>query len=428
MTSQQGDRKAIWGWAIYDFANSAYTTLIVTFIYSVYFTQEIAPDGITGTALWSRGITITAIVVALLSPMLGALADRGGLRRPLLLACTGITVVGVAALFAPGPGDVALALTVFVVSNIAYELCGVFYNSYLPEIAPPERIGRISGYGWALGYLGGLLAMAVALVVFILPDTPPFGLDAGTGEHVRATTLLVAVWFGVLSLPMFIWVREPKRTAPRPPFGQIVTDAFAQLGRTFGEIRRYRQIFRLLVARMVYNDGLVTIFAFGPIFAAETFGFTLTEVMYWGLALNVTAGIGAFAMGFLDDRLGGKRTLFVTLAGLILGALWAVTADSKTSLYLAGLWVGIFVGPNQAASRSLLGRFVPRAKETEFYGFFAFSGKAIAFMGPFLLGLVTEMTGSQRAGMSTILAFFLIGGLLLATVNEAEGRAGALEG
>ncbi|MEQ9569042.1 MAG: MFS transporter, partial [Longimicrobiales bacterium] len=385
-------------------------------------------DGITGTALWSRGITITAIVVALLSPMLGALADRGGLRRPFLLASTGITVVGVAALFGPGPGDAAVALAIFVVSNIAYELCGVFYNSYLPEIAPPDKIGRISGYGWALGYFGGLLAMGVALVVFILPETPPFGLDAETGQHVRATVLLVAVWFAVLSVPMFAWVREPKRVEPRPPLGRIVTDAFAQLGRTFGEIRRYRQIFRLLVARMVYNDGLVTIFAFGPIFAAETFGFTLTEVMYWGLALNVTAGLGAFAMGFLDDRLGGKRTLFVTLAGLTIGALWAVTADTKTSLYLAGLWVGIFVGPNQAASRSLLGRFVPRSKETEFYGFFAFSGKAIAFMGPFLLGVVTEATGSQRWGMATILGFFLIGGLLLAAVNEAEGRATALEG
>lgn len=425
MTSQRDARKAVQGWALYDFANSAYTTLIVTFIYSVYFTQQIAPDGITGTALWSRGVTVTAVLVALLSPVLGALADRGGLRRPLLLASTAITVVGVAALFLPGPGDVALALGIFIVSNVAYELCGVFYNSYLPEIAPPEKIGRVSGYGWALGYLGGLLAMAVALVVFVLPDPPHFGLDASTGEHIRATTLLVAGWFGVLSIPMFLWVKEPRPVADRPAVGALVRGAFAQLGATFGELRRYRQIVRLLAARMVYNDGLVTIFAFGPIFAAETFGFTLTEVMYWGLALNVTAGLGAFAMGFLDDRLGGRRTLFVTLVGLFVGALWAVTADSKTSLYLAGLWVGIFVGPNQAASRSLLGRFVPREKETEFFGFFAFSGKAIAFMGPLLLGIVTEATGSQRWGMATILAFFVIGGLLLATVDEAEGRATA---
>ncbi|MEK9501912.1 MFS transporter [Gaopeijia maritima] len=425
MTSQRDARKAVQGWALYDFANSAYTTLIVTFIYSVYFTQQIAPDGITGTALWSRGVTVTAVLVALLSPVLGALADRGGLRRPLLLASTAITVVGVAALFLPGPGEVALALGIFIVSNVAYELCGVFYNSYLPEIAPPDKIGRVSGYGWALGYLGGLLAMAVALVVFVLPDPPHFGLDASTGEHIRATTLLVAGWFGVLSIPMFLWVKEPRPVAARPAVGALVRGAFAQLGATFGELRRYRQIVRLLAARMVYNDGLVTIFAFGPIFAAETFGFTLTEVMYWGLALNVTAGLGAFAMGFLDDRLGGRRTLFVTLVGLFVGALWAVTADSKTSLYLAGLWVGIFVGPNQAASRSLLGRFVPREKETEFFGFFAFSGKAIAFMGPLLLGIVTEVTGSQRWGMATILAFFVIGGLLLATVDEAEGRATA---
>lgn len=425
MTSQRDARKAIQGWAIYDFANSAYTTLIVTFIYGVYFTQQIAPDEVIGTALWSRGVTLSAILVALLSPMLGALADRGGLRRPLLIGATAVTVMGAAALYLPEPGDVALALTIFIISNVAYELCGVFYNSYLPEIAPPDRIGRISGYGWALGYLGGLLAMGLALVVLVLPDPPRFGLDAASGEHIRATALLVAVWFGVLSLPMFLWVKEPRRAAARPPFRTLVSGAFAQLGSTLGELRRYRQIVRLLAARMVYNDGLVTIFAFGPIFAAGTFGFTLTEVMYWGLALNVTAGLGAFAMGFLDDRLGGRRTLFVTLAGLVIGGLWAVTADSKTSLYLAGLWVGIFVGPNQAASRSLLGRFVPREKETEFFGFFAFSGKAIAFMGPLLLGIVTQLTGSQRWGMATILIFFVVGALLLVTVDEAEGQAAA---
>lgn len=422
MTSRPYDKRAVWGWALYDFANSAYTTLIVTFIYAVYFTQQIAPDGITGTALWSRGVTITAIVVALASPALGALADRGGMRRGLLLSTTVVTVMGVCLMAIPGPGDVYLALTLFVLSNITYELCGVFYNSYLPEIAPPSHIGRISGYGWALGYLGGLLAMAVALFVFIQPEVAPFGLDKSTGEHVRATTVLVGVWFAVLSLPMFLWVKEPRRVQ-RPPTGTLVADAFRQLGNTFREIRRFADIFKLLVARMVYNDGLVTIFAFGPIFAAEVHDFTLTEVMYWGLALNLTAGLGAFAMGFMDDRLGGKKTLYVTLVGLIVGGIWAVMAPTKGSLFLAGLWVGIFVGPNQAASRSLLGRFVPRAKETEFYGFFAFSGKAIAFMGPFLLGLVAELTGSMRMGMSTILLFFIVGGLLLIPVDEKRGIA-----
>ncbi len=431
----------MWGWAIYDFANSAYTTLIVTFIYGVYFTQQIVldpatgePDAILGTALWSRGVTVTAIVVALLSPVLGAIADRGGNRRGFLLTTTLVTVVTVSLLFFAGPGEVALALALFIVSNVAYELCGVFYNSYLPDLAPPDRIGRISGYGWALGYLGGLIAMAIALFVFIQPEVAPFGLDKEAGEHVRATTVLVGVWFAILSIPMFLWVREdgaggvssrpaaaPARSQPRAPVGRVVSEAFAQLRTTFSEIQRFREIVQLLVARLLYNDGLVTIFAFGPIYAAETFDFTLTEVMYWGLALNVTAGIGSFAMGFLDDRIGGKRTIMVTIVGLIGATIWAVTASSKLSLYLAGIAAGIFVGPNQAASRSLLGRFVPEEKETEFYGFFAFSGKAMAFAGPLLLGIITQATGSQRWGVATILGFFLLGGLLLLPLDEAAG-------
>ena len=263
--------------------------------------------------------------------------------------------------------------------------------------------------------------MAVALFVFIQAEQPPFGLDPSTGENVRATTVLVGVWFAVLSVPMFLWVKEPERPTP-PPLGQVVGDAVKQIQATFHEIRnRYADIFRLLIARMIYNDGLVTIFALGPIFVQEVFDFTLQEVLAWGIFVNVTAGLGAFAMGFLDDKLGGKKTLFVTLAGLLVGGIWAVTATSKESIYVAGLWIGIFVGPNQAASRSLLGRFVPEAKETEFYGFFAFSGKAIAFLGPFLYGEITRLTGNPRYGMGTILIFLILGGLVLTTVNEARG-------
>jgi UMF1 family MFS transporter len=414
---------------LYDFANSAYTTLIVTFIYGIYFKNEIAGDALIGQSLWTRGITITGIIVAVTSPVLGAIADRGGLRRGLLMMSTGATVILTSLLFFPGPGEVALALTVFVASNVFYEWCGVFYNSYLPDIAPPSRIGRISGYGWALGYLGGLIAMAVALFGLIRPEVPPFGLDPETGANVRATTVLVAVWFAVLSVPMVLWVREPDHgTVERPPLWRIVQEAGGRIRATFHRIRTgYTDIFRLLAARMIYNDGLVTIFALGPIFVQQVFDFTLEEVLAWGLFVNVTAGLGAFAMGFLDDRLGGRRTLFVTLLGLIVGGVWAVTADSKTSIYIAGLWIGIFVGPNQAASRSLLGRFVPESKETEFYGFFAFSGKAIAFMGPFLYGEISRITGNSRIGMASIIAFFIVGGLILASVDEERGTRRALE-
>lgn len=421
MATRPYDKRAVWGWSLYDFANSAYTTLIVTFIYGIYFKNEIASDSISGTALWTRGITITAIVVALASPVVGALADRGGMRRRFLLISTAMTVVLVSLLYFAGPGEVVLALTLFVGSNIAYEMSGVFYNSYLPDISPPEKIGRISGYGWALGYLGGLLAMGVALFGFVRPEVPLFGLDPETGANVRATTVLVGVWFAVLSIPMFLWVKEPARPAA-PPFGTLVKEALQQLNSTFHDIRKkYSDIFRLLVARMIYNDGLVTIFALGPIFVQEVFGMTLEEVLIWGLFVNVTAGIGAFAMGFLDDKVGGKKTLFVTLVGLLIGGVWAVTASTTSSIYMAGLWIGIFVGPNQAASRSLLGRFVPESKETEFYGFFAFSGKAIAFMGPLFYGEITRITGNPRVGMASILVFFVIGGLVLFSVNEARG-------
>jgi UMF1 family MFS transporter len=269
--------------------------------------------------------------------------------------------------------------------------------------------------------------MGIALVGFVLPDSPWFGISAGEEalfQNVRAITVLVAVWFAVFAIPMFRWVPEPERP-DTPPAGELLRGTVDQLANTLKDIRRYGQIARLLIARMFYNDGLVTIFALGPLYAAEVFGFTLTEVMYWGLALNVTAGIGSFLMGFLDDRIGGRKTILISLVGLALATAWATLApaESKTSMFLAGLVVGLFVGPNQAASRSLLGRFVPPAKETEFYGFFAFSGKAIAFMGPLFYGFMTTVFGSQRYGVGVVIVFFLIGGVILATVDEQAGVA-----
>ncbi len=416
------DRRSIFGWTTYDFANSAYTTLIVTFIYSYFFAREIAEDGTQGTVLWSRAVTITALVVAVLSPVMGALADRSGYRRRFMVLTTIVCVLGAALLYFPMPGQVALALTIFVIGDIAYEMTQTFYNSYLPDIAPPAKIGRISGYGWALGYLGGLLAMAVALFGLIQPEQPWFGLSRDGFQNVRATGPLVALWFALFSVPFFLWVKD-RRPVSGVPVRGVLNDSVRQLGETFREVRRYRQIFRLLVARLFYNDGLTTIFAFGSIYAGVTFGFSLTEVTYFGLALNVMAGLGAFFMGFLDDRIGGKRTILLTIIGLTIGCFAAVIAQTKLHLWLAGLFIGIFVGPNQAASRSLLGRFVPHEKEVEFYGFFAFSGKAIAFMGPLLLGIFTDAFETQRAGIATILLFFVVGGLLLLAVDEREGVA-----
>lgn len=415
------NRRAIFSWCMFDFANSPFTTLIVTFIYSTYFTKAIAENEIIGTALWSRGVTISAIMVALISPLMGALADKGGFRKLFLFITTLITIIASAILFKFKPGQTIEALFWFIIANFAFEMGMVFYNAFLPDIAPPGKIGRISGYGWSLGYVGGLLAMIVALIGFVNPEIPWFGFSTENGENIRATNLLVAAWFFIFSIPIFLWVKENKSGISKPG-EKIIASSIKQLVSTFHEIKRYRQIIRLLLARLFYNDGLITIFAFGGIYAAGTFNFSFSEIMIFGIVLNVAAGAGAFIMGFLDDKLGGKKTIQISLYGLIIATVIAVISPNKIFFWIAGIIIGIFSGPNQAASRSLMGRFVPADKENEFFGFFAFSGKATAFMGPFLLGSLTELFNSQRIGVSAVLFFFIVGSLFLIMVDEKEGK------
>jgi UMF1 family MFS transporter len=317
-----------------------------------------------------------------------------------------------------------VALTLFVIADISFESGNVFYNAFLPTIASPERIGRVSGYGWGLGYVGGLVCMFVALVGFVRPEVPWFGLSTEEGFNVRATNFLVAVWFLVFSIPLFLFVPERRlagvRLDPRA--------ALRELAQTARAIGRYREMVKFLIARLVFNDGLVTVFAFGGIYAAGTFGMSLSEVILFGVALNVTAGLGAVVFGFVDDKVGGKKTILVSLVALSLAALMAVWAPTRFWFWIAGLLIGIFVGPNQSASRSLMGRFVPEQHQAEFFGFFAFSGKATSFLGPLLLGAAAQAFNSQRAGVATVIAFFVVGGFLLATVDERRGIAAAREG
>jgi UMF1 family MFS transporter len=411
--------RTVWSWALYDFADSPFTTLVVTFVYATYFTQAIAADPISGTALWSRAVTITALIVAFASPILGALADRGGYRKLFVLLSVIVCAAATAGLYTALPGEVLLALALFVVANVAFELGTVFYNAFLPDVAPPGRIGTVSGVGWGLGYFGGLAALVLALVGFVQPDEPWFGFTKTAGENVRATNLLVAVWFLVFSLPLFLWVREDRSQVS--PAGQVVRETLVQLKHTFARLREHEQTWKFLLARLVYNDGLVTIFAFGGIYAAETFGFSLEEVLLFGIVINITAGAGAIAMGFLDDKIGGKRTIVISLVGLIAATALAIAAPTKAWFWVAGIAMGIFVGPNQAASRSLMGRFVPPDLENEFFGFFAFSGKLTAFIGPLLLGIFTQLANSQRVGVSVVVGLFIVGLVLLAFVDEHAG-------
>jgi len=416
--------RVIWSWALYDWANSAFTTLVVTFIYSTYFTKAMAPDELTGTAWWSRAVAVSAILTALLSPILGAAADRAGARKRFLAVTTALCVLATAALaFVPPslPNAAMVALVLYVVGDWAFETGYTFYNAFLPVIASQEKIGRVSGYGWGLGYVGGLVCMGIALVGFVQPEVPWFGLTTDEGFNVRATNLLVAGWFLVFSLPLFFVVPE-RRTGP---MRFNVAGTFRETGTTIREIGRYKEVVKFLVARLIFNDGLVTVFAFGGIYAAGTFGMTLSEVIVFGVALNVASGAGAVAFGFLDDKIGGKKTILLTLVALSIATGLAVWAPDRTWLWVAGVLIGLFVGPNQSASRSLMGRFVPEKHQAEFFGFFQFSGKATSFLGPILLGTATTLFDSQRAGVATVLLFFLVGGVLLATVDEPAGIAAA---
>lgn len=415
---QAKKQKGVWAWCFYDFANSPFTTLVVTFIFASYFTKAIAPSVLEGTTLWSRGVAITAIIVALLSPFMGALADQGGWRKASLAMTTSVCIVCTAALYWVQPGQVVTALTFFIIANIAFEMGMVFYNAFLPDITTPDKIGRISGIGWGLGYIGGLLALAIALVALVQADPPMFGFSGDNGENIRATNLLVAIWFAVFSLPIFFFLKLPPT---KPKTGPIFKNTLSSLKSTMRDIRNYRQIVRFLIARLVFNDGLVTLFAFGGVYAAGTFGFTIEEILIFGIVLNILAGIGAVIFGFLDDSLGGKTTLTISLWGLILAAILAVLAPNRTWFWAASILVGIMSGPNQSASRSLMARFIPDGKETEFFGFFAFSGKATAFVGPAMLGVLTAWFGSQRAGISIVLILFALGLWLLKYVDEKEG-------
>ncbi len=419
------DRRRVFAWCLFDWANSPYTTLVVTFIYSAYFTQTFAPDVVTGTAWWSRAVAISGLMVALLAPPLGALADRAGLRMRLLAITTIVCAAATSALTFIAPGTVhtaAVALTLFVLADVGFELGMQFYNALLPTLTTEDQLGRVSGYGWALGYAGGLAALLVALIGFVQPAHPWFGMSRAGGFNYRATCLLAAIWLAIFSLPLFLMIRDQRR----PPAVSRQPSAIRSLMAEGRRLLQFRDAALFLLARLLFNDGLVTVFAFGGIYAAGTYGMTLAEVIQFGIAINVAAGLGAFLFGFVDDRIGGRRTVLFSCVALAAATALAVWAPTRAWFWIAGMTIGVFAGPNQSASRSLMARFAPRGSENEFFGFFAFSGRLTAFAGPALLGLATQAFRSQRAGVATILVFFLVGGGLLLFVNEERGRQAAL--
>ena len=403
---QPASKAAQIGWALYDWASSPVPTLHATFVFAVYFTTSIAPEN--GTFLWSQMTSFAAFAVALVSVFAGRFADSRGLIKHCLTATLLIGALAVMMLWyaQADPSYIFFALGFSALSIFMMEISFVFYNALLVHLVPHEKMGRLSGIAWGTGYVGAVIALAIALAVFILPETAPFGLDKQAAEHVRATMVFAGLWAILFSLPLFFATPSP---APTPHKGSY----FSQVKTALQEARAIPGMIRFLIARMAFNDGLVTLFALGGIFAAKVFGFTQTEILIFAISLNVSAGIGAIGGGWADDRLGSLRTIRLSLIGLIIFGTMAVLAPNKEIFWAATLLLGVFVGPSQSASRSYVARRAPEGSKASLFGLYMVSGKATSFVGPLIYGWLVLATGVERAGMAIVIILTLLGLLLL---------------
>ncbi|MEM6274316.1 MAG: MFS transporter [Myxococcota bacterium] len=423
--STSAPKRSLWGWALYDWANSPFTTVIITFVFSTYFARSVVGDETQGQSLWGYTNAISGLAIAIGSPIFGAIADVGGRRKPWIAVFTLVCALGSCALWfvTPERSSIPLAMVWVVLATIGFEFGIVFNNAMLPDLVDEKRLGRWSGWAWGLGYAGGLVALLIALFAFVQTDTPLFGLDNSSTEqqHIRVVGPLVGIWFLLFVWPLFVFT--PDRPSTKIGAAEAVRLGLKTVRQTLAELPRYKNLARFLVARMIYADGLATVFAIGGTYAAGVFGMSFTQVIYFGLLLNITAGIGAACFAWVDDWIGSKKTILISIVGLAASALLAVLATEVTLFWIAGAALGVFVGPAQSASRSMMARLAPREMMTEFFGLYALTGKATAFLGPIIVAVVTDATDNQRSGMVVILAFFLIGGWLLRGVREERTQA-----
>jgi len=418
----QGAKKSIFAWCLYDWANSAFSTVIITFVFSVFFARGMVGDETQGAQMWSYAIAVSGIAIAVLGPVFGAIADHSGRRKTWIFWLSILCILGTGLLWFAQPvaseANILFILGCVIVANIGYELGIVFYNSMLTHVAPKHLLGRVSGWAWGLGYFGGLMALALALCGLMgVGDMEPwFGISGQDSANVRATGPLAALWFLVFMIPMFVWTHDIERTPL--PTGEAVRLGLKQLGRTLREVKNHKNLAQFLVASAVYRDGLNTLFTVGGLYAAGVYKMDFIEILFFGIGLNVTAGVGAFLFAHLDDRIGSKRTILISLVGLILtGSAVLFTADKEVFTALA-FTLGLFMGPVQAASRTMAGRLAPAGMVAQTYGLYAFTGKSVAFMGPLAYAAATHYYGLQQAGMFTIVLFWILGLGLLTWVEE----------
>ncbi len=446
-------RRAVVAWIFFDWSAQPFFTLITTFVFAPFFASALASDAAEGQALWGYATGFAGFCIALLSPLLGGVADRTGPRKPWIAAFGALLVIGSAMLWFAVPGSpwaVTIALAGFVIATVGAEFATTFNNAMMTRLVPAERLGWLSGTGWAVGYLGGLLSLAVTLGLLAAdPHTgktlaglsPIFGLDAASREGDRFSGPLTALWFIVFVAPMFLLTPDSPRTGMR--LKEAAQGGVGRLKATIAELPKLPALGRFLLANMIYQDALVALFAFGGIYAAGVFGWQTIELGVFGILLTVTGTLGAWLGGKLDDAIGGKPVILGSIACLLFACLGILSLSADHILFVIpaapaapavpgdglyasvpervylglGLLIGLVAGPMQAASRSLLARLAPEGRIGEFFGLFALSGKVTSFMGPTLVALATSVFASQRAGLAVLIVFFLAGGALLAGVN-----------
>lgn len=411
--------RGLFSWALYDWANTAYPIIIQTFVFAAFFTGAVVGDEERGTALWGYAVAAAGLLTAFTAPVLGAAADNMGRRKPWLAVFTGLAIVVSASLYfiKPDPSYTLLALVLVGIGAIVFEYAGVFYNAMLPDLASKERVGRWSGWGWAMGYFGGVVCLVIAYFGLVKSGAW-LPLPTAEKENVRATFPLVAGWFFLFALPLFLFTPDVVGTGKN--LKSAFRDGLSQLGQSIRSVRQYGHIVRFLIARMVYVDGLATIFAFGGIYAKGTFKMTDEDILLFGIGMNITAGIGAAVLARVDDWLGSKRTVLTSLVCLFILMAILVFVHDLTLFWIFALLLSAFVGPVQAASRSYLSHMSPENLRNQMFGLYAFSGKATSFLGPLLVATITDWTNSQRAGMSSVLLFLLVGFILMLSVPSTK--------
>jgi UMF1 family MFS transporter len=442
-------RAAVISWIFFDWAAQPYFTLITTFVFAPYFATHVAADPASGQALWGFATAAAGLMIALMSPVLGAIADASGRRKPWIAAFGALLVIGSCLMWFGKPGDpsvIPALLLAYAIATIGVEFATVFNNAMMPSLVPPNQIGRLSGTGWATGYVGGIISLIIVLGFLAAnPETgrtlfgfvPLFGLDPVTHQGDRITGPLTGIWFVIFVAPMFLYTPDyPAKLGVR----DALREGLIELKQTLGELPKRKSMAAFLLANMIYTDGLVSLFAFGGIYAAGTFGWETIQIGTFGILLAIAGTFGAWLGGKLDDSLGPKRVIAGSLM-ILLFAIVAILLVDKDSIFFVtvappapggalfsgaaeraylvlGCLIGAAGGPLQAASRTLLIRMAPKDRIAQYFGLFALTGKVTSFIGPLLIGVVTAVTASQRAGIAMLVVFFVAGLALLARVRD----------